>query len=402
MMPSTSPTQSLFIAQVGRMLAFWRQETDHIDYEKIKWIETERQNLFHAVQMGLRFSETVEDTAVILSQAIPYIIQRGYWQDWIPLLEQCLADKICQNTPRQVHLMISLGHAYRSDSQLGKAIATHLEAEQLTEITEQSDMPAQIQLELMYNYQFSKAYKKAKIRGQAAIKLLEQKKDTEPLLANAFKTLGTIFFESGEYLAAEAYFTKAVAAWRKIGNPVHVARTLNDLSRLLLVLKRHEEAKACLNEATLLLTPTINERDKCTIYINLGSLYAAQQNWEMAEAIFFKANSPFMRQSVDLLRKARINNNLGYVLFKQGKYEVAEEYLQQALQLWREIGDDVEYANTLSAFADNLMARLDPTAALPFYDELLILLEKYPENPFAKRLRKEYTAIRTQIKAEIK
>ncbi len=403
-MPTSTSAHATFIAQAVRMLTFWREKTLHVDHEKIKWIESERQNLFHAVQIGLRYPETVAETAVILSQAIPYIIQRGYWQDWIPLLEQCLADKICQSASHRITVLINLGQAYRADSQLDRAIAIHLEAKRLAETTEQNDTLAQIQLELMYDYQLSKAYEEAKISGQSAIKRLEHKKEYESLLANAYKILGTVLFESGEYSAAETYLTKAVAAWRKIGNPVQVARTLNDLSRLFLASasNRYAEAQVCLNEASSLLAPTINERDKCMIYINLGSLYAAQQNWEMAETTFYKANSPFMRQSVALPRKARINNNLGYILFKQGKYEAAEEYLQQALQLWQEIGDDVEYANTLSAFADNLMARLNPAAALPFYDELLRLLEKYPDNHFAKELKKEYATVRAQIKAEIK
>ena len=114
------------------------------------------------------------------------------------------------------------------------------------------------------------------------------------------------------------------------------------------------------------------------IQINLGSLFSAQERWGEAERAFYRANSPFLRQSVDINRKARVNNNLGYVLFRQEKYEAAHEFLQIALQLWQQASDELEYANTLSTIADCYKAQGQNNTALILYDELLTLLANYP------------------------
>lgn len=384
------------------MLAFWRNKTSHLDPEKIIFLEAERQNLFHAVQIGLQFSETGEDTAVILSQAIPFITQRGYWQDWIPLLQQSLKDVSRQNPSRRVPLMISLGQTYRLNSQPDQAIAMHKEAQKIAEEAGHTELLAQIHHELLEDYLISRAYEKAKISGQSAITMLEQTKGSETLIANCYKMLGSVFYELKEIQTAEEHFARAVTWWRQIGDPVHLARTLNDLSILFLSTKRYDEAQDYLKEAASLLAPTINELDKCMIYINLGSVYAAQQKWSLAESAFHEANSPFLRQSVALPRKGRVNNNLGYVLFKQKKYEAAEEYLQQALKVWQEVGDELEYANTLSTLADTLLCQQGPERALPYYDKLLGILSAHPQNFYAQKLQTEYKVIRDQVIQEIK
>lgn len=383
------------------MLAFWRAETRHIDPEKIKFLENERQNLFHAVQIGLRFRETEGDTAVILSQTIPFIAQRGYWRDWIPLLQESLNNASFPDPSCRFYLMIALGQTYRLNSQLDKAIAVHEEALQIAKETDQGSVLPQIQLELLEDYLFSKAFEKAKTMGLTAINLLEQTKGSENSIANGYKMLGLVFYELNDPQTAEDYFLEAIALWRQLGHPVHLARTLNDLSILLLALKRFDEAQDRLNEAASLLAPTINELDKCMIFINLGSVYSAQQKWAGAESAFHQANSPFLRQSVELPRKGRVNNNLGYVLYKQNKYEEAEEFLRLALQIWQETGDEMEYANTLSTLADTLMAQQGPEVALPYYDELLSLLANHPQNKYAQNLLHEYLVIRNQVRQEI-
>lgn len=399
MLNLAAPAQTLFIKQAKRTLDFWRDETRHINNpEVVKKLESERQNLFQAVQMGLRFPEMGGETAVILSQAMPYIAQRGYWQDWIPLLQQCLQIESNQTPSRRVDLLINLGRAYCLDKQLDRAIEIHLEAKQIAQANGQSPALAQVQHDLLEDYYFSRAFNQAKNAGQLAIQMLEETNGSKTLLANCYKMLGSVFYESEETKTAENYFSKAVAMRRQIGDPIHTARTLNDYSRLLLTLERYDQAERCLIEAEALLASTINELDKCMVQVNLGSVYSAQQNWTKAETAFHKANSPYLRQSIDLTLKARVNNNLGYVLFRQEMYESAEEYLRQGLQLWQEIGNDLEYANTLSILADCVLARLGSIAALSLYDELLLILTNYPQNTYARKLNREYTEIRDQIK----
>lgn len=396
----TTTEHTSFITQSKRMLAYWQETTVHIDLATMALLEAERHNLFHAVQIGLRIPDCGEETAVILSQAIPFIAQRGYWQEWQPLLQMCLAQQQFQKQTTQIDLLISLGRTYRLNSQFDEAIKTHQAAKQLAQKNGTQQQCGTALHDLLEDYFFVRQYQKAEEVGLAALEILESIADAEQLLANCYKMLGSVFFASQKQTEAEEMFTHAVSMWRQLQHPVHLARTLNDLSLLLHAQQRYDAAEACLLEAASLLNSTINELDKCMVQINLGMIYSTQQQWGRAENALRQANSPFLRQSVELPRKARVNNNLGYVLFRQNRYTEADEYLREALTYWQEIGDDLEYANSLSSLADCLHAQGNRAEALPLYDQLLLLLAQYPTHPYAQSLQAEYTAVRQNVQDE--
>ena len=382
------------------MLAYWQETTIAIDLSKMALLEAERHNLFHAVQIGLRISDCGDETAVILSQAIPFIAQRGYWQEWNPLLRQCLKGQHYQEQTLAIDLLIALGRTYRLNSQADKAIETHEEARRLAQAMGTKQQLGTALHDLLEDYNLIRQYKQAEQMGLAALDLLESVEDCDDLLANCYKMLGNLYFALQQPQHAEEMFTQAVSMWQRFQHPVHLARTLNDFSLFLHAQKRVGEAESCLIKAASLLASTINELDKCMIQINLGMLYASQQQWAKAEEALHQANSTYLRQSVDLSRKARVNNNLGYVLFRQDMHGEAEEYLRAALGYWQEIGDDLEYANSLSSLADCLYAQEKVEEALPLYDQLLLLLAQYPTHPYAQSLQTEYSVIRQNIKKE--
>jgi tetratricopeptide (TPR) repeat protein len=384
--------------QAQRMLAFWRDATEHLDQDSIVILEAERQNLLHALQIGLDFPQTWPDTAGILDQAFPFSEQRGYWQEWKPLLQRCLQCSDEWPPATRVALMSRLGQTYRLDQQLDRAVAVHLEAEKIAQTAGQDELMARVQYDLLEDYLFTRKYAKAIEAGQAATQLFEKTGTADNLLANCHKMMGTVLHDMGESETAEGHLRMAVTLWRSLDDSLFLARALNDLARPLIRRSKYDEAEACLTEAASLLEPTIYELDKCIIHINLGSLYAAQQEWLPAEAAFHRANSPYLRQSVNLPRKARIHNNLGFILFQQSRYEEAEEHLRQSLQLWEEAQDPLEAANTLSTLADCLAARGQTDTALPLYDRVIETASQFPQNARARSLVKEYEAVREQMK----
>jgi tetratricopeptide (TPR) repeat protein len=390
------PTE-LFSQQAERMLAFWREATESVNQETIVLLEAERQNLRQAIHVGLLFAQTWQDTADILWQAFPFIEQRGYWQEWTPLLQRCLANSANQTPASRIFLMSRLGQAYRLDRQLASAIAIHLEAEELAKATGQNILLARVHYDLLEDYLHAREYDKAKTTGQSAVQLFKAAGGVGRLLANCYKMLGYVFHETGDAETAESHLATAVSLWRSLDDRLYLARALNDWFRPLLTLKRYAEARDCLLEAASLLAPTIYEMDKCMVQLNLGVVYAAEQNWSMAEATFHQANSPYLRQSVHLPLKARVNNNLGNVLFHQGRYTEAEEYLHQALHLWRLAQDDLEFANTLSTLADCLMSRGQVAAALPLYDQVIAIAGRFPQSAFAQNLLSQYLTIRERL-----
>lgn len=394
--------ESLLARQIGGMLAYWREQTERLDNERVVMLDGERQNLLRAVQMGLMYPGSFEETAEILSDAFPFIEQRGYWREWIPLLERSLEQDYAWPPAARVMLMARLGQAYRLDHKLDRAIAIHLEAEQVAKSTGQSDLIARTLHDLLEDYLFARAYDQAIPVGQSAIRLLDEVGQGQPLLANCFKMLGTVFHEKGEMETAEKHLRMAVALWRKLDDPLFLARALSDLAQLLITLGKYDQAQDSLVEATNLLEPTHYELDKCLVQINLGAMFASQKNWSKAEAAFHKANSPYLRQSANLRRKALVHNNLGFILYQQKRYEIADEYLRQSAGLYEENQDDLEVANTLSTLADSLAAQNKFEAALPIYEQVIEIFRRFPQSARARRLLKQYEGIPEQIKAKQK
>ena len=391
---------NLLARQVKGMLAFWREATEELNNDTIVMLEAERENLLRAIQVGLSFPQMWGDTAEILSQAFPFTEQRGYWQEWIPLLERCLENSKGWSPTVRIFLMNRLGQGYRLNRQLEKAIVIHLEAEQIAQAAGQNELIARVQHDLLEDYLFLGEYSKALAIGQSAINLFETTGEPQRLLANCYKMLGLAFHETADSERAEGHLRTAVQLWRSLNDELYLARALSDLARPLVTLKKYNEAQDCLIEAASILASTIYDLDKCMVQINLGSVHAARQNWPEAEAAFRRANSPYLRQSVNLLRKARVNNNLGYVLFQQGRYEIAEEYLRQAVGLWEQAQDELQAANTLSTLADCLAARNQIEAALPLYEQVIDTLRKYPQNAFAQSLLSRYEKIPEEVRKQ--
>jgi tetratricopeptide (TPR) repeat protein len=398
--PTTS--ENLLARQIGGMLAYWRRVTEAIDSEAVVLLDAERQNLMRAVEIGLRYESTWLETAEILHLAFPFIEQRGYWQEWLPLLERGLALGEALPVEARVMLMARLGQAYRLEQRFEEAIAIHLEAEQLAKSTNQDALIGRVLHDLLEDYLFSRNYDNALVAGEEAIKVLNSDGQSKSLLANCYKMLGVVFHKTGESEMAETHLRTAVDFWRELNNKIYLARSLSDLAQPLIRLKKIDEAQACLLEAAELLASTIYEQDKCIIQLNLGAMYASQQNWSKAEAAFHKANSPYLRQSVNLRQRAIVQNNLGFVLYQQGRYEIADEYLRQSARLYEEVQDDFEAANTLSTLADSLAAQNKFEAALPIYRQVVEIFRRFPQSARARRLLKQYEGIPEQIIARQK
>jgi tetratricopeptide (TPR) repeat protein len=382
-------------------LDFWREKTADIDEQAIELLDAERHNLHRAVQFGLVVPEAWDLTAQVSVQAIPLVNRRMYWSEWIPVLEGLVQQAPAWGMQQKFSLLIQLGRCQRMLRKLEEATESHEAAAVVAK--EQADDLALA--EAFYNigrdYFTRRMYGPADENSHAALILLDDENPTHrSLITKSHDTLGINAMQMGDLVRAEAHHRRAVDEARKIGDTTLIIRMLNSLARTLQNDGRYDEAVGFYLEAEQLLAPSSNHLDKTLTRLNLGTAYFSQGNWKAAEASFRKADSEHLRRSSNFDYRARVLTSLGNVMLKQERWIEAEIYLEMAIKLWKELGDDLSLANAVGTLGEVLAGRGKIAEAIPLIEQALMLLDRYPDHAWASKLRGIFEKERDRIKLE--
>ena len=150
-----------------------------------------------------------------------------------------------------------------------------------------------------------------------------------------------------------------------------------------------------------MLSTTTNELDKTLVGLNLGATYFDKKQWSLAEETFHKAFSPYLRKSGDLRLQALLSMNLGAVLLESERLAEAEAFVRQAIDLWGQLDDDLNMANSIGALGEILVGQGQGEAAIPLFDESITLFEKYPSHPRAIRSIKFFKAEKQKVEDQL-
>lgn len=390
-----SQPASQFLHSIHASLAYWRERTRELDDAAIVQLDRERENLYRVAKFALGAPDAWRDTALVLSQMVTLVERRGYWHEWIPLLQKSMAG--CQDSLLKCELLNQLGLLYYLDQQIPAAITIHQEALALAETTGDKVKLAIAHYRLSADYLRQRAYHEAERHGETALAAFTELPASQGWLAAAYNMVGEIARHQGKLAEAEARLRQAVALRRSLNRPLRLARCLNDLGNTLWAAQRFDEALSYFTEAAELLAPTIYELDKIMLLINIGTLYYYQEKWEAAETAFRQADSAYLRQSGHVYYQAAVATNLGSTLLKQGKADEAIAYLQTAIGCWQKIQDDQGLGNALGVLAKALASRGEIADAISLYDEAIRLLDAYPDDAWARQFQEKLTAERQAL-----
>lgn len=375
-------------------IAYWRQTMSQLTEKQWQTIDIERANILRATQVSLRLPDkeitpTLREDWVTLSESLwRYVERRGYVYEWLPVLEN-----LCQRfegDPRVYCLLLNrLGELYRLNRQINKAVDLHDMALRIAQESENLLEGARSHFNLGTDYFLRKKYDMAGKYGKMALDMFTEQGLIGREKAATLNLLGTVAQEHGELAQSVSYLEQAAAIWRSIDQRPELVRTLNNLARTRQRQHKIEEAQQCYAEAQGILSQTGSELDNVLISLSEGEMYFDLKLFDKAETIFNSINLPFLRQSGHLFYLACTLNNLGNVAFMQGNYDTADSYLQDSILLWRQLGDDLELANTLGRWGDILVVQNKPEAALAIYLEVEAIALKYPDERRANILREE-------------
>ena len=186
----------------------------------------------------------------------------------------------------------------------------------------------------------------------------------------------------GDVAADEARFRELLALKKRIYTPPHdsIARTLQDLSAILMREERYEESEALLNESLAMQREIYGEDhgEIANTYNTLGSLMSRQQRNAEAETNF--------RKAISVCEKARIQNdvciaarnNLGQSLYTQNRLDEAERELKRGLEDSRAmLGDnDPNVAYSMASLSNVTLRNGDFKRAVQISGDALDILKR--------------------------
>jgi len=210
--------------------------------------------------------------------------------------------------------------------------------------------------------------------------------------ATALTTLQGISMTRGDTGEGLRYLTKALALSRQAGNPYAEANALYNLANIQKLRGELQEALESLENAF-----TINSRlgDRVgefsslyglgSIYHDLGELDKARKKYEQALALA-------QTQEAMAAWRARLLNNIGWILYRQGEGEEALDYFELALALSLDRKDPDGIAAALHNLGVAEVALGDPATGLKTLRQALELRQGGSPYPWVQTLRELGTA----------
>jgi len=389
---STREISPVFVRFVTRNLTYWQEQAPGFDDQQIRQLAPEHDNVAQAIELGLTLPGTTETATQLLLDFFPFAEQHGQWETWQPLVEQALDGEGEQEAPVRGQLLNCLGRLYRFRHRLALAISIHEDARMLGKQLADSRLVATSLLNLCIACRRQREYETATAHGREALALFEKMANADKETADALNALGLVALSRRELNTAEEYLQRAADYWRRLEMPTNLGRTLNNLALVLQHQGENEAALRIYQEAQEQLSSTSSVLDQIRVQNSLGTLYFKLEQLDQAEIIFRQLHRVAILNSGDVYLRGMLAQNLGNTLLKQGEYDEAERYLKQAIAIWKQLGDEIALANTLAAVAEIQANRQQIKRAVDIYGQALVLLEKHPDEPWAKRLRPIFTA----------
>lgn len=378
-----------FIQAIRAGVFYWQQRTHRLDAAAVQALDTQRQNLHRMLWHGVQLPETWPVAVDVLLATFSLAERRGYWQEWLSLIDLALAMNGQNEVVRCVRLLSHKGQFLRFQRQLAAAVATHEEAVSLAQTVDDPMLVARTQWNLVVDFYQQGRYTDAVRLGKEVLAAFQAHSADAWRMVQILRPLGAAEAGRGHFQQAHDYLRAAVEQARTLHQPYLLARTLNDLARALWRHEMIDQALTCFEEAAALLAETNNEFDKVMTNINLGALYHDRGHLSAAENAFRRADTSYLRRSGHIFYKAILDNNLGNVLLDLGKLEEAENYLRQALLSFPESNNETGWGNALGTLAKVLVAQGRKQEALAYFEEAITRLSKYPEDEWGQEVLQE-------------
>lgn len=166
-------------------------------------------------------------------------------------------------------------------------------------------------------------------------------RDAQPALpaeeALCFLCLGNMARAEGDFAQSTLYYNKSLAQHRLVGNPHHIASSLNGLATSYSERGEFDQAHQQLKESLALRRKIGDQKGIATVLVNLGFIALGQARYAEVK--------PLEQEALDIFREieypmgaAVALNNLGVACYMLAEYDESRLFLEECLAICRELG----------------------------------------------------------------
>lgn len=383
----------IWLARLGRLLEHWLAQTAELPPAAFASLDGSRAVIVHLVRLGLEAPDSAAPAAKLALQFSPLVEQRGYWAEWLPILQRGVEQVAA--SPLRVRLIDRLGFFLRLNRQLAEAAAVHRQASaEARALGLTAELP-RIWFNLATTDCERHQFEPSRRCAEEALALYAQlpPDERDPLLqASLANLLGLLAVETGRPAEALPHLETAAALWTARDHPLYRARALNNRARALERLGRYAEALQT-SETALALVQTDYPLDAVLFALNQGATHAARKAWSEAVETWLGIDLTYLRRVGHIQYEAMILTNLGDSYLRAGQVDVAEQYLRDAVRLWRAADDPVYLANAVGTLGEALAAHGRRDDAGRCWQEALDLLSRFPDSAWGRELTGIFRAL---------
>lgn len=266
-------------------------------------------------------------------------------------------------------------------------------------------------------YKKSGDYKEALVNYRQSMYYREELKDTVRMVRLKFN-MGGLEEARGNYDNALDLMMEFLEYNLKAGDSTAIASATNIVGNIKLELERYPEAERHFTEALELHRRLGNQVQEAAVLNNIGNLkdavgsrvFTTQQDNELAlalvdEAIMFLEDSRAIYEELeDAAALAKVENNLGVVYTNRGRYfdsmgqvnqaeqswQLAEGFLEEALQKNRENEDLKGQCEVLKSWHGLFAAKGDYQRALRYIDQYTLIAREIEDQKFIQSSFQDY------------
>ena len=186
--------------------------------------------------------------------------------------------------------------------------------------------------------------------------------------------LGTIAYQEGDYTSAERLLRRCGQLYRDTGSAFGLALCLNDLGNVALMQGRDADAERRFRKSLALRTEIDDQAGRARCLTNLGIIADHRHDLEEARRCFEQSLAA-ARDAADRKSVATALNNLGVLARRLGEESTpqllteARQFLQEALEVYEEIGSRGGATLTLYNLGDVACLREEYEASEAYYVE---------------------------------
>lgn len=202
-------------------------------------------------------------------------------------------------------------------------------------------------------------------------------------LADAYRQLGTSFWQRSRFVEAMQAYTTALHICQEIGDKNGMSGVFNNIAIIYSRQGRYAEAQEYYFRS-LAIAEEIHDADGIGVQLNnIGDLYERQNNLASAQEYYQKALPLYEAHHRDNL--STVLMNLGSVNRKQGNTAEALDYLRKAVNIAEETDTKADIAGALLGIGFIEQSAKETEKALTTFFRALAIAESIPDHSIASR-----------------